>query len=90
MVRDVEGRKVDSLKEAWRWIRNLLHDFVKFKQQLSEQYRMIVKIGRVMGASGVDNDIPFEELMNGPERMKKIISEVDILIEERLRVGQTI
>ena len=32
LVKDVEGRKPDSLKDCWRWVRGLLHDFVCLKR----------------------------------------------------------
>jgi len=37
LVRDVEGKKPDSLKDCWRWIRGLLQDFINLKKMLSDQ-----------------------------------------------------
>jgi len=36
LVKDVEGKKPDSLKDCWRWIRGLLHDFVTIKKSFSD------------------------------------------------------
>jgi len=32
LVKDVEGAKPENLKDAWRWIKGLLHDFVQAKE----------------------------------------------------------
>ena len=44
MVRDVEGRKPETLKESWRWIRGLLHDFVGTKKTINQYQRVIIKV----------------------------------------------
>jgi hypothetical protein len=44
LVRDVEGKKPENLKDAWRWIRGLLHDFVGLKKLLGDQQRIIKKV----------------------------------------------
>ena len=48
LVREVEGRKPDTLKECWRWIRGLLHDFVASKKSLSEYERVIKKFDQLV------------------------------------------
>jgi hypothetical protein len=36
MISDVDGRKPDSYKECWRWIRTLIQDFVHLKKVSAE------------------------------------------------------
>lgn len=43
-MKDVEGKKPESLKDCWRWIRGLLHDFANMKKLMNEQTRVIKKI----------------------------------------------
>ena len=43
-MKDVEGKKPESLKDCWRWIRGLLHDFANMKKLMIEQQRIIKKI----------------------------------------------
>jgi hypothetical protein len=35
----VEGLKPDSLKDCWRWIKGLLHDFIAAKESINEKHK---------------------------------------------------
>ena len=43
-MKDVEGKRPDSLKECWRWVRGLLHDFVNLKKLFNDYQRVIKKM----------------------------------------------
>lgn len=36
LVKEVEGKKPDTYKECWRWVRGLLHDFINLKKLLGD------------------------------------------------------
>ena len=44
LVKDVEGKKPQALKDCWRWVRGLLHDFVSLKKLLAEHQRILKKV----------------------------------------------
>eukprot|EP00347_Sterkiella_histriomuscorum_P024479 403330971 len=48
LVKDVEGKKPEHLKECWRWIRGLLHDFINLKKSIADQQRLITKMEQLV------------------------------------------
>ena len=44
LVKDVEGKKPEHLKDCWRWIRGLLQDFINLKKSNTDQMRIINKM----------------------------------------------
>jgi hypothetical protein len=43
-VKDVDGKKPESLKDCWRWVRGLLHDFVFLKRSFGDYQRIVKKV----------------------------------------------
>ena len=51
MVSDVDGRKPDSYKECWRWIRTLIQDFVHLKKVSSDYQKILSKVDHLFNQS---------------------------------------
>lgn len=43
-MKDVEGNKPETLKDCWRWVRGLLHDFVNLKKSFNDYQRIFKKV----------------------------------------------
>ena len=44
LVHDVDGRRIESYKECWRWLRSVIQDFVQLKKVSGEQQKILTKI----------------------------------------------
>lgn len=42
LVQEAEGRKPDSLKDLWRWIKGLLTDYLAAKNDASEVQKKLL------------------------------------------------
>ncbi|CDW71310.1 UNKNOWN [Stylonychia lemnae] len=66
LVRDVEGKKPDSLKNCWQWIKGLLQDFVNLKKSAHDQTRVLKKIELCFSAQ---NQHAYTQNMNTSQLM---------------------
>lgn len=51
MISDVDGRKPDSYKDCWRWIRTLIQDFVHLKKVSSDYQKILSKVDHLFNQS---------------------------------------
>lgn len=48
LVEDIEGRKPDSYKNCWRWIRQVINDFVQLKRVSLDQQKTLLKLDHLL------------------------------------------
>jgi hypothetical protein len=57
MISDVDGRKPDSYKDCWRWIRTLIQDFVHLKKVSSDYQKILSKVDHLFNQSSTSVNI---------------------------------
>lgn len=44
LVKDIDGKKPDNFKDCWRWLRQMINDFVQLKKVSGEYQKILSKV----------------------------------------------
>ncbi len=55
LIQDIDSRKPESFKDAWRWIRTLIQDFVHLKKVTQDYQKILKKVDTFFNNSNSNN-----------------------------------
>ena len=53
-MKDIDGKKPDNFKDCWRWLRQMINDFVQLKKVSGEYQKILSKVDTYFNQSQVN------------------------------------